>query len=141
MKHRERYIFVRFFVLISGFLMTATGTIVLAINDQHFIGASTAPLGYQLISVGPLILMGILCIIPHRWSLSNKFHRVKLGLTVLCSGYLGVLCLLGIVSYVTHQKDPMMLVTISFAILFCIGAPWTVMEKKRLAVEAKKVYG
>lgn len=125
------YIIIRIYTGVFSLFMISFAIYYMLNTTPDWEGFPAAPLKHRLFIGVPILFFGILLFSPHRWIKLKILFYSKFALLVIFSICLFIAGLLGINSYIIHNKH-WMLVSLSLnAIILSICSPLTLWLKRR----------
>lgn len=132
MNNRTVYNSIRLYVMIGGIILMAL-SINHILNDQPDWEGFPAPALEKRLQIAvPFLFLGILSVLPHRWTLVKKLQNIKLLLLILLGAWTLYLCAVGLRAYIIHDKHWTLVALIFGASAFAIFSPLSVWLKSKI---------
>jgi len=120
------YILARSYVFGWGLFLLTSGLITLTLPE---LGASQLPVpGFttRLLRVLPLVLTGVLYVVPHHWTPRGALHAAKRNALLLAAAWLCMLSASLVAGVLNGRNDPAGLIAFCApALAVAVCAPWT----------------
>ena len=124
--HGWPYVLARSYVFGWGLFLLASGLVTLGLPE---LGASQLPVpGFtsRLVRVLPLVLTGLLYVMPHHWTPRGALHDAKRYGLLLSAAWLCMLSASLVAGVLTGRNDPAGLIAFCApALAVAVCAPWT----------------